>query len=108
MYTQFGELMQYYHLDFAIYYLTVAAMLLNSLKIALYGRGMDKRALCFDLAVGAVLLAGVVCGLVFQGALLDIAQSPGDGWLGKAVLVFAADAAMLLFQACLAWRAAHK
>jgi len=95
--TQFHELFSYMHLNFSIYYLSVPIFLVNLFKL-LRNSSLDKKAIVIDLVIDFLLLAGVVGGLVFQGALLDMTNESTNPWVARLLAIGMIDFVLFLVQ----------
>ncbi|MDO4173846.1 MAG: hypothetical protein Q4D42_03685 [Eubacteriales bacterium] len=72
------ELMQYFGYDMFIYFVAPAVIVCNVIKI-IFSHTVNWMHR-IDILINVLLLAGLVLGLIFQGALVDITDSAYISW----------------------------
>jgi len=95
-YNALKELMSYYYLEFNVYYLLGAIMLINTIKfgkdyISIKKNKTDKiqsfKAGYFDLIISVLIMLGLGSGFLFQGALSDISSEYSQMWISKMIII---------------------
>lgn len=88
-YSAFEEIMNYYHLDFKVYYILAIIVLINALKVIIDFVTIKKGKVpkCYsspiDLVVSILAGIGLAYGLFFQGVLSDISSKYSEVWGSK-------------------------
>lgn len=72
-YSQFEELMHYYHISFTVYYILVLIVLVNCIKAIVDFYFLKKYKVSnisssnIDLIISMIASIGLVCGMMFKG-----------------------------------------
>jgi hypothetical protein len=95
--TQFQELLSYMNSNLVIYYFSVPILLLNLFKLV-KSSTHDKKITIIDIIISLFMVIGVVSGLIFQGALLDISNESTNPWVVKLIVIGIIDLVLFLIQ----------
>lgn len=92
-YSALRELMNYYHIEFNVYYVLTIIVFINALKSVINYINLKKdktfkfRLDYFDLVITIIAGIGLLFGIIFIGILSDISLEHSNLWFGKVFIL---------------------